>query len=278
MKIEELVGTIERQVPMPEELEFDRIGVIRSTNKDITKIGICVDLTDHVMDEAIKQGIGFLIVHHGHGETVRERVDQLGDSIGAYGIHLALDTMQQGLVDNLAGILSLKDRFDITFDYKGHTVKKGAVLGNRLYCTSDRVHDVARVLMRYLSKDLSRVEIKAYNTNPRADADAIIVAPGPAIRKEFLEQAADVLRAYENPLFVAGSIKNGAEETAKQLGIQLLTIGDFESHYPGMKAFARALNKKLSNPDYCSVAGSQNATQDGCAPEVVFLPNYDLRK
>ncbi len=65
MKLEQTLEVLHTVVPESEELDFDRIGMIQKPTRDIKKVGICVDLTDHVMEEVRKNNYDFLIIHHG---------------------------------------------------------------------------------------------------------------------------------------------------------------------------------------------------------------------
>src|SRR3989338_8582543 len=163
MKLEQLVSIIENMVHQPTELEFDKIGVIQPTSTNIDQVGVCVDLTDHVMQQIYEHGINFLVVHHGHGEEVRKKVRELG--IGAYGLHLALDTAEGGLIDSFADLLNLSDVQPLTFKYKDHSVPKGAVLGN----VNDNV-------IHY-----GQLTLVLNNGSPYAKLNRIVVSTGPAI-------------------------------------------------------------------------------------------------
>ena len=236
MKLDELVETLEGTVHFPAELEFDRIGVIQSTNVDIRKLAVCVNLTDYVMQETKRLGVNFLVVHHGHGDEVKQRVQQLG--IGAYGLHLALDV--GALIDGFANVFDLQNIKPLTFVYKGTSVHRGALLGNAKSKTPTVGYFVDH-LFHFFSHYLGQNNMVISSYNVSRELNPVIVATGLAIRREFLEQVAQ----YSPRLFIAGGVKNGAEDYAKELGIALMTIGDFESHYPGMQAFANVLGLKM---------------------------------
>lgn len=253
MKLDEIVETVEKLVPQSAELEFDRIGIIQPTSTDIQSIGVCVNLTDCVMQEAKRLGVDFLVIHHGHGDEIKQQVQQLG--IGAYGAHLALDTMPGGLIDSFAKVVNLREPVQpLTFVYKGIAVKKGAVLGfPDLHLPSAGY--LIDLMAHYFGSRLgqSRIVLNGYNAN--FNLTPVIVATGSAIRKEFLEQINQNSPGLHPRLFIAGGVKNGAEQYARKLGISLISVGDFESHYPGIQRFATILGKELQTnvvviPDY----------------------------
>jgi putative NIF3 family GTP cyclohydrolase 1 type 2 len=65
MQLEKIVEIIERIVPQPRELDFDRLGVISDRKDEIQNIGVCVDLTSYVLEQSTRLGVDFLLIHHG---------------------------------------------------------------------------------------------------------------------------------------------------------------------------------------------------------------------
>ncbi len=265
MKQKNLISVIKAMVPQAEELDFDRIGKIRSASRLIQKVGFCVDLTKYVMEQVREKGIDYLVIHHGHGKLVKQQVDKLG--IGAYGLHLVLDTMDNGLIDSFADLFGMKEVKPIEFVYKGKKVPKGAVIGkveSRLSyevvgeytpypsiqamfkqepkyersCFTPTLDFYLKRINNSLGKELSQVNLGVVS-GKQSILNDVVVSTGPAIRKEFMEQISD---PYE--LFIAGSIKDGAAEYAREKGITLITVGDFESHYHGAKKFVEKLAAK----------------------------------
>ena len=88
-----------------------------------TEIGaalLCVDVTDDVMDEAVKLGAGLVISHHPiifnpiRRLTGRDHVERLveravRENIAVYACHTNLDSVPGGLSYKLAGTLDVKD-------------------------------------------------------------------------------------------------------------------------------------------------------------------------
>lgn len=266
MHLEELLPIIEGSVPQPPELDFDRIGLIRPTSQDIQKVGVCVDLTDYVMQQVSDAQIDFLIVHHGHGRRVREAIESLG--IGAYGLHLALDTAEDGLIEQFAGSFKFYRIFghpsteSIPLKYKGHRVSKGAVLidtekqnggGREKYFLPYYLAALTEEALLYKFRN----DITLSNPDYYSMIDKVVVSTGPSIRTEFLEQ----LNGHRPRLFVSGSCKDEkARQYARDHGMMLITVGDFESHVRGMDHYAEKLHNILNGKI-----------------SVNFIPNYQLK-
>lgn len=266
MHLDELLPIIEESVPQPAELDFDRIGLIRPTSQDIQKVGVCVDLTDYVMQEATATQIDFLIVHHGHGRKVKEAVGSLG--IGAYGLHLALDTAEDGLIEQFAETFKFHRIFghpnaeSIELEYKGKNVPKGAVL-----IDTEKQNGVGseKYFLSYYLKALTeeallhkfRSDITLSNPDCYSMIDKVVVSTGPSIRTEFLEQ----LNGHRPRLFVSGSCKDEkAKQYARDHRMMLITVGDFESHVRGIQHYSEKLYNLLNGK-----------------VSVNFIPNYQLK-
>ena len=65
MKIKEITSEIERIAPLSLQEDYDNSGLlIGNPNDDVNKVLICLDVTDEVLDEAIKNNCGMIISHH----------------------------------------------------------------------------------------------------------------------------------------------------------------------------------------------------------------------
>jgi len=269
MHLDELLLIIEGSVPQPPELDFDRIGLIRPTSQNIQKVGICVNLTDYVVQQVKDDQIDFLIVHHGHGRKVKEAVESLGESlgIGAYGLHLALDTAEDGLIERFAETFKFYNASGqsitepIALEYKGKNVPKGAVLidtesQNEVGIEKHDPSYYLRVLWYEALLHKFRSGITLSNPDCYSGIYRVVVSTGLSIRTDFLEQ----LNEHRPSLFVAGSCKDEkTRQYARDLGIMLITVGDFESHVRGMNHYSEKLNTLLNGK-----------------ASVDFIPNYPL--
>ncbi len=261
METKKLISIVHDIVPERSELNFDKTGIIRKPRKDIRRVGVCVDLTNHVMDQVMQQRIDFLIIHHGHGKAVRERIRTL--DVGAYGLHLALNVAEEGLIDGLANLIEMVDKEPIPLSYKGNFVGKGALLG---YTRSDggrvyhgqNVHELARRLHRFYCDNLGYDRIRTYGLHLDQTISYVIVSVGSAGREDFIDQIlqSDLYRRASmrehgfvppipSHLFIAGSASPGAIEMARKNGLVMLTVGDYESRYPGMVRFTSRLDETV---------------------------------
>ena len=56
METKKLIAAMHHIVPEPAELNFNKTGFIQKPKRDIENVGVCADLTDHVMDHVMDAG------------------------------------------------------------------------------------------------------------------------------------------------------------------------------------------------------------------------------
>ncbi len=250
MKLDELVIRIEKIAPSKTELQFDRIGIIKKQREDVYNIGVCVDLTAHTAKIARFKGLDFLVVHNGFGEQTIETA--AANSFGAYGTHLALDTAPDGLIDTLGHTLGFIDLEPIILEYKGNKVPNGAALARFSPRTYEAIETHASIAGEY-SSQRSRFDLKAQGAAYKLDSktclfDKAVISTGDALREDFFAQMLGHCGNEEeqiSTIFIAGSAAPKVQKRASEKGIAILTLGNYESHVPGMQRFAQKLHESL---------------------------------
>jgi putative NIF3 family GTP cyclohydrolase 1 type 2 len=191
------------------------------------------------------------------GEAVRTGIRKL--DISAYGLHLALDTAEGGLIDSLADAFELDNKVPVPIEYKGKIVKKGAIIGS---AEKNLGYFLTRFAETNGRNGFNGMNVKVHNNYEygRVFRD-VIVSTGPFIRKPFLEQ----LRTHRPDLVIAGDVDgNDSVKYANDQGMCLMTIGNFDSHYTGMITFTSKLRQQTS----------LELEHTGC--NVLLVPNYPI--
>ena len=142
MKIKEVINYLEKRFPKDLAMDFDlpRIGLeIGSSEIEVNKILLTLDLTSEVLDEAIEVGANLIISHHpfifdplyriefdsDKGMILREMFNH---NISLYAMHTNLDTGIGGVNDTLASLLGLKNVKIINQEVsKGNLLRYGEV-------------------------------------------------------------------------------------------------------------------------------------------------------
>ncbi len=121
MKLKEIISFLESIAPLALQEDYDNAGlIIGNIEKQVESTLICLDVTEAVLEEAVKNGHDLIISHHPlifRGIT-KINPDQypgniiagaIRHNIAVYAIHTNLDNVDQGISRLLAEQIGLKD-------------------------------------------------------------------------------------------------------------------------------------------------------------------------
>lgn len=119
VKCQTIINLIEKLAPKSLAEDWDNVGLqIGSPEADVNKLLVCLDLTEEILEEAIKQGVGMIITHHPLIFKALKRIS-LTTPLGAriaklikkeitvYSAHTNLDIAKGGVNDVLVEKLEL---------------------------------------------------------------------------------------------------------------------------------------------------------------------------
>lgn len=119
MKVKEITDYIESIAPLAYQESYDNAGYIcGNPNADVTAVLICLDSTEEVIDEAIKQKCNLVIAHHpivfsglrkitGKNYVERVIIKAIKNDITIYAAHTNLDNVHNGVNAKIAEKLGL---------------------------------------------------------------------------------------------------------------------------------------------------------------------------
>ncbi len=122
MKVSQIISYLESIAPLSLQESYDNSGLlIGSSEKEITKALITLDITPEVMEEALKEDCNLIIAHHplifkgikklNGGNMVEDLVIKaIKNDIAVYAIHTNLDNVNNGVNSKLADRLGLTNR------------------------------------------------------------------------------------------------------------------------------------------------------------------------
>lgn len=120
MKIKEILYTIEQLAPLSLQENFDNSGIqIGNINQELKSVLLCIDVTENVVDEAIRLGCNLIISHHplafksfksltGRNYVERCMITACKHDIAIYAAHTNLDNAVGGVNYQLAKMLNLQ--------------------------------------------------------------------------------------------------------------------------------------------------------------------------
>ncbi|MCF6170766.1 MAG: Nif3-like dinuclear metal center hexameric protein [Bacteroidales bacterium] len=121
MKVSEISRALEEIAPLNLQEPYDNSGLlIGESDREVRKALITLDLTEEVMEEAVREECGLIIAHHpmifkgikritGANLTERLIVQAIQNNIAVYAIHTNLDNAAQGVNKMLAEKLGLQN-------------------------------------------------------------------------------------------------------------------------------------------------------------------------
>ena len=109
MILSEIISYLNSEIPPALQENYDNCGLlIGNAESDITGILICLDITDEIMDEAIKKNCNLILSHHpliftgiksltGRNDTERMVIRAIKENIAVYALHTNLDNHFEGV-------------------------------------------------------------------------------------------------------------------------------------------------------------------------------------
>ena len=137
MKAKQILDALEQYAPLPLQDSFDNAGlqIGLTEEQEVTGALLCLDVTEDVIDEAVRKGCNLIVAHHPllfhglksiTGKTYVERcvVKAIKNGVGIYAAHTNLDNAQGGVNYRIAEKIGLDN---ITFlETKQSLVPSGA--------------------------------------------------------------------------------------------------------------------------------------------------------
>lgn len=121
MKLTEIISLLESYAPLSYQESYDNAGLlIGDEQQDITSALVTVDVTEEVLEEAMKKGSNLIVAHHPltlagikkiTGKTLPERIiiKAIRNNICIYAAHTNLDNVNSGVNARICEKLKLKN-------------------------------------------------------------------------------------------------------------------------------------------------------------------------
>ncbi len=225
--------------PYDTQCSWDNSGIlVGDENKEVKKVGICLDMTEETLAGAINESVDLVITHHPLIFTPQKSFlkDDKAFELAVRGIslisaHTPFDCAEGGVNDVLCELLEIGN------------VK--SVESAEVPVPMVRIGDVKEKS----SLDFARFVAEKLGTVCRVvDCDNIInkVAVCGGAGMEFLD---DVIRQGADA-YVTGEMKHHEMLCAKEKGITVIDAGHFESENPSMTALKNKLENHFSQVEF----------------------------
>jgi dinuclear metal center YbgI/SA1388 family protein len=230
LKVKDVLDYLNGFAPFDMSEDWDNCGLlIGSENDDIKGILVCVDVTESVLDEAIKSNKNLIIAHHPIifgginsvlADTIIYKAIKAGMSV--IGFHTCYDNCNKGVSYILAKTLGLKN---IT----QNALYKSLFVGEKHYKN-----------VSSLAKDInSALDTNSLFIDTKKPIMKIAVCGGSG--GDFLNAAFSM----GADAFVTGECKYHELLEAYEKGFTVITAGHFETEFPAMADLMNSLKKNF---------------------------------
>ncbi len=245
MRIREITNAIEEYAPLSVQEDYDNSGLLVGRwDDEVESVLVCVDVTEEVMDEAERTGVGMVVSHHPvifnglksiTGSTYVERVVEraIRAGIALYACHTNLDAVYNGMSYRLADILGI-ERPRLLHPTRPGDPTLGFGIVGELPQTMDAEEFLRGVMAKLNIKSLRHSDIHKKEVR----RIALCTGSGAGQIEDAVRAGADVYLAaefrYNNFLDAAGRII-------------IADIGHFESEYCAIDLINDIITKKIPN-------------------------------
>lgn len=240
MKAYELIRWLEEKHPPKAAEEWDNVGLLAGNDeKEVAHVFLALDLTEEVLEQAIKAGADMILTHHpmifsgvkkinNHTSLGRRLLTLIENQIPYYAMHTNYDIF--GMADCSASRLGLTDTkvLSVTEEEGGRVAGFGRV--GKLPCPMTLAQ-----CARHVKESNGLSDVRLYG-NPLAQVEIAAVCTGSG--KSMIE---DAIKAGAQ-VYITGDIDyHTAIETAME-GLALIDAGHYGTEY----IFAEDMRKELA--------------------------------
>lgn len=245
MKLNDIINIIEDIAPVNLKEGFDNVGLmVGDREKNITKILLALDCTEEVIKEAKEMGAELILTHHPllfrKPSTIttdtllgRKIISLIKDDINLYSAHTNWDSVKGGLNDTLVEILGFNE--GIIMDKS--PVDSEAGIGRVVELTKEMtVLEIINLIKSSLGVKNLRY---AGDLNEVIKKIAIVNGSGQDFFGDAKKLGAD--------LIITGDTTYHFVSDYKEMGLNILDIGHFNSEWPVLIKVSEKVKEKLDS-------------------------------
>ena len=220
MKVKELTEWLGGNFPAAVAEDWDNVGLLTGDDEsEVKHVFLALDLTETVLDEAIRAGADMIVTHHpmifsgikkinNHSFTGRKIISLVRHGISYYAMHTNYDIL--GMADLSAGYLELSD--------------------TKVLCATGEKYALL------VKKNLKLSDVKVYgNLEQTVKTAAVCTGSGKSMIQDVLAAGADV--------YVTGDIDHHTGIDTVAQGLAIIDAGHYGTEYIFMEDMKERLAK-----------------------------------
>lgn len=243
MRIYELIEKLNERYPFDLQEEWDNSGLqIGNPENELSGVVISLDLEEETVEMAMENGANIIITHHPYLFNPTNSIDFrdsfynrlqkcIKNDITVYAFHTNLDIAEDGVNDNLANILGLRD-------VKSLEIGKELGLGRYGYTEKRKASDY----LKFVKEKFEAENIIAYgNIDKEIEKIALCGGAGSSLIEDAISLSCD--------LMITGDVQYHEAMDLSNKGIIIADVGHFasENHiiYKLQKEIEEILGKEV---------------------------------
>ncbi len=238
VKVKDISRFIDSLAPYNTQCEWDNCGIlVGSEDKEIKKIGFCLDLTSETLCQAKENGVDLIVTHHPVIFKAQKNFlegniayDAAVCGISVISAHTCFDCADGGVNDVLCEILGIENQ-------KG--VPSSECLVPMARIGSVKETDVTS-FAKLVAEKLSTV-CRVVNCGNEVKTVAVCGGAGMDFYLDAVKMGADC--------FVTGDISHHQMLLAKETGVSVIAAGHFETEYLSMAALQKNIKNEFKDTE-----------------------------
>lgn len=228
MILEDLIVSLEKKYNINLMEKWDNSGlIIGKKENNISKILICLDITNDIIKQAVDNKVDLIISHHplifseikkinSNSILGNKILNLIENNIAVYSIHTNADSAVDGLNDFILKKIGLHGKVEILFKSEsGDSIVGG--LGRIVELEKET--EILEVINRIKEK-LGLEKFRMVGTNKKIKKIAVVTGAGGSLISA-LDKSID--------LYITGDLKHHESLDAFEEGLTLIDLGHFES-------------------------------------------------
>lgn len=245
MKVKELIAWLEEHYPASAAENWDNVGFLTGDDeKEVSHVFLALDLTAHVLEEAVLAGADMIVTHHpmifsgmkrinNHDFTGRKVLRLIQQGIQYYAMHTNYDVL--GMAELSADYLKLENRRVLSVTGENENGVQGI---GRIGMLPRKM--TLKECAEFVKSAFVLQDVRLYgNPEQEVECAAVCTGSGKSMIGEAIAGGAQV--------YITGDIDHHTGIDAVDQGIALIDAGHYGTEYIFMEAMKQELEKAFPN-------------------------------